>query len=237
MRLVTWNCRIGGFRWKAKQVAPLRPDVLVVQEVEPRIDRELFFDGERQPTYRDRIGDPAYPRGKAIGVFSYTDTKLESVDAADPMLSFRRYKAQHGDLKFQVVGVWTWKTALRATTFGQARAGLEEHSAWIAKRPTVLLGDFNANASFKGPDWGQLADLLARAGLVSAYHTFYSEPFGTETRRTHFHKGKETGQLFHLDYCFLPDFWAKHIKKVEVGTYHDWHTLSDHAPLIVDLDL
>ena len=236
MRLVTWNCRIGGFRWKAKQVAPLRPDVLVVQEVERRIDTELFFDGECQPTYRDRIGDPAYPKGRAIGVFSYTDTKLESVDAADPMLSFRRYKAQRGDLKFQVVGVWTWKTASRATTYGQARLGLQRHAAWIRQRPTVILGDFNANASFKGDDWRQLAELLGELGFVSAYHKYFSQTFGEETRKTHFHQGKEAA-AFHLDYCFLPGSWAQHIRRVEVGTYNHWHNLSDHAPLNVDLDL
>ena len=81
MTLVTWNCRIGGFRRKAKQIAPLRPDVLAVQEVEA-IDKVLHFAGDCQPTFRDRICDPMFPT-RAIGVFSYTDTRLVAVDAAN----------------------------------------------------------------------------------------------------------------------------------------------------------
>jgi endonuclease/exonuclease/phosphatase family metal-dependent hydrolase len=233
MRLVTWNCRIGGFRRKAKQVAPLLPDVLAVQEVEP-IDRELRFDGACQPTYRDRIGDPAYPK-RAIGVFSYTDMKLKPVDLPDPMYCFRRYKARHGALTFQVVAVWTVATKARETSYKQAHVGLRCHADWIRHRPTVILGDFNDNASYRGGNWQQLLDLVQPLGLVSAYHQYFSEPFGAETQPTYFHQGKGT-VAFHLDYCFVPDIWTQHIKKVEVGTFNDWHTISDHAPLIVDID-
>src|SRR5688572_11311328 len=104
MRLMTWNCRIGGFRYKAKHIALFRPDILAVQEVEP-LDSVLLFGGECQPTYRDRVCDPAFPR-RAIGMFSYTETKVERVDVADPLYSFRRYEAKRGDLIFNVVGIW-----------------------------------------------------------------------------------------------------------------------------------
>ena len=83
MRSVTWNCRVGGFRRKAGPVAALRPDILAVHEVEP-IDGVLLFAGESQPTCRDRLADPAFPR-RAIGMFSYTDTELRAVDLAEPM--------------------------------------------------------------------------------------------------------------------------------------------------------
>jgi hypothetical protein len=53
MRLVTWNCRAGDFRRKAEAVAKLKPDVLVVQEVE-NIDAVLMFAGHDQPTFRHR---------------------------------------------------------------------------------------------------------------------------------------------------------------------------------------
>ena len=41
----------------------------------------------------------------------------------------------------------------------------------------------------------------------------------------------------HLDYCFIPKSWTEHLTKVEVGTYDEWHSFSDHASLIVDLAL
>ena len=100
----------------------------------------------------------------------------------------------------------------------------------------MILGDFNGNASFTGGNWGQLLELTNSLGLVSAYHHHSRESFGVETRPTHFHKGKEEA-AFHLDYCFLPGEWAKSIKNVAVGVYSDWNSISDHVPLIVDLDL
>jgi endonuclease/exonuclease/phosphatase family metal-dependent hydrolase len=234
MRLITWNCRVGGFRKKAKHIAPYRPDVLAVQEVEP-LANVLLFAGDAQPTFRERICDPAFPR-RAIGMFSYTDVELAAVDGAACQYSFRRYRARRGGLSFQVVAVWTWATKSRQTSYRQAIDGVCEQASWISQAPTVILGDFNDNASYKSGHWQQLLDLLQPLGLVSAYHEYFLEPFGSESRPTHFFTGKETSP-FHLDYCFVPQDWASRITKVEVGTYADWHSASDHAPLIVDVDL
>jgi endonuclease/exonuclease/phosphatase family metal-dependent hydrolase len=96
------------------------------------------------------------------------------------------------------------------------------------------LGDFNDNASYTSGNWQALLDLLQPLGLASAYHEHFRERFGAETRPTYFHHGKQTS-AFHLDYRFLPQTWTKQITKVEVGTFDEWHSISDHAPLIVDL--
>ncbi|MGE3959305.1 MAG: endonuclease/exonuclease/phosphatase family protein [Vicinamibacterales bacterium] len=234
MRLVTWNCRVGGFRKKAKHIAPFRPDVLTVQEVEP-LDSVLIFGGEDQPTFRDRISDPLYWR-RSIGVFSYTGVELASVDADTPLYGFRRYRAQRNGLVFQVVAVWTSATKSRQTSYMQAIEGVREHAGWIAQAPTVIMGDFNDNASYRLGHWPQLLELLQPLRLVSAYHEYFKEPFGSESRPTHFFTGKETSP-FHLDYCFVPQDWAPRISNVHVGTYADWPSVSDHVPVIVDLDL
>jgi exonuclease III len=234
MRLITWNCRVGGFRKKAKHIAPYRPDVLAVQEVEP-LDNVLLFAGDAQPTFRERICDPAFPR-RAIGMFSYTDVELAPVDGSACQYSFRRYQARRGGLSFQVVAVWTWATKSRKTSYRQAIDGVCEHGSWISQAPTVIMGDFNDNASYRSGHWSELVERLQPLGLVSAYHEHFHESFGSESRPTHFFTGKETSP-FHLDYCFVPQDWAARITKVEVGTYADWHSVSDHAPLIVELDL
>jgi exonuclease III len=234
MRLMTWNCRVGGFRKKAKHIAPFRPDVLAVQEVEP-LDNVLLFAGDEQPTFRDRIGDPAFLR-RAIGVFSYTDVELAPVDRAACQYCFRRHQVRRGALSFQVVAVWTWATESRETAYRQAIDGVREHSSWISQAPTVILGDFNDNGSYRGTRWSELLELLQPLGLVSAYHEHFQEPFGSETRPTHYFKGIQSSP-FHLDYCFVPKDWARHIKDVHVGAYDEWRGVSDHVPLIVDLDL
>ncbi len=38
-----------------------------------------------------------------------------------------------------------------------------------------------------------------------------------------------------LDHVFVSDDW--HVRRSEVGLLADWTSLSDHLPLIVDLDL
>lgn len=237
MRIVTWNCRIGGFRKKARFIAPLKPDILAVQEVE-RIDGTLSFASEFRPTYCDRPNFAAYPK-RSTGMFSYNpEMVLRAIDAPDPdnlwQFGFRRYEALGG--AFQVVGVWTFDTKKsKGGAYRQAHKGFQEYASWIRERPTVVLGDFNNNASYKKFDWLGLKELIDSLGLVSAYHTFTGKNFGEETSPT-FHKGK-TASKAHIDYCFLPKEWKPHITNVEVGDYHDWSKFSDHVPLIVDLNL
>jgi hypothetical protein len=55
IRFITWNCCIGDFRCKSKQIALLKPDVLVLQEVEP-IDQVLLYGGENNPPFVAKSG-------------------------------------------------------------------------------------------------------------------------------------------------------------------------------------
>jgi|688.fasta_scaffold389784_2 endonuclease/exonuclease/phosphatase family metal-dependent hydrolase len=225
MRIITWNCR-GGFRGKAKHIAEFKPDILAVQEVEPIADI-ASISGER-PTYFHR--EAPRPLRKSIGMLSYTDTKLTSIDLAH---GIRRYQAQQGDKIFHVMAAWTSPTTIpEKKNYRQLHEALVLHEDWIRQRPTIVLGDFNQNAVFKGDGMSTLLELTNALGLVSAYHHFFGEEFGKETRPTHFHLGKED-KAFHLDYCFFPKDWK--IGQVQVGTFSEWGKISDHAPLIVDL--
>lgn len=169
-------------------------------------------------------------------MFSYTGLDIRAVDLPEPTFPFRRFEAFRGSLMFHIVAVWTYESKVRAESYRQAHKGLVEHNAWIRQNPTVVMGDFNQSAKFKSDSWPKLMEITEPLGLVSAYHHYFQEEPGKEMRPTHFHQGKETAP-FHLDYVFLPKAWADRITRVEVGSYADWHDLSDHAPLIVDLDL
>jgi len=232
LRIISWNCRIGGFRYKSANVEPLRPDILAVQEVEP-IDNVLVFGGVEQPTFRNQIKNPAYPR-RSIGLFSYTNARIRAVDETDPQYAFRRFVVNKGFLEFNVAAVWTWATTAKATSYMQAHDGVVRHREWIRERPTVILGDLNMDASYRNSSLPALIDLTDELGLVSAYHTFFGEQFGGETRHTHFHKG-HAAAAFHLDYCFVPAAWSPFIRQVTVGDQSAWAKVSDHVPLIVDL--
>lgn len=234
MRLATWNCRVGGFRKKARLIAPFRPDVLAVQECEP-LDDELFLDGECQPGFRDRPSREEVPR-RGIAMLSYSDVAMSRLTGESEIAGFQRYEAARGALQFNVVAVWTSAAKPASAAYRQLHAGLTRHAEWLRTRPTVVLGDFNANASFRSRTWPDLMTLTDDLGLVSAYHHHFAEPFGEETRPTHFFLGKESAP-FHLDYCFVPGEWASRITEVQVGAYGEWRPWSDHAPVIVDVDV
>ena len=232
LRIITWNCRIGGFRYKSANVEPLRADILAVQEVEP-LDNVLVFGGVEQPTFRNQIKDPAWPR-RSIGLFSYTNAKIRAADATDPVYAFRRFVVNKGFLEFNVAAVWTWDTGVKATRYMQAHEGVARHREWMQERPTVILGDLNMDRRYKRSALPELIEMTGELGLVSAYHAFFGEQFGSETRRTYFYHGKDAA-AFHLDYCFIPASWLPFVRQVTVGDHSAWAKVSDHVPLIVDL--
>lgn len=187
-----------------------------------------------QPTFRDSPVNPGW--GRATGVFSYTGVELDAVDTASPSFQFRRYTAQLPDLRFQVVAVWN-TIADEEPHYQQDVAAMRLHQEWIKSAPTVIMGDFNSNASWKeGILWRERMSATEALGLVSAYHAFTGEDFGHESRPTHFFHGSLTSTR-HIDYCFVPEAWVPRITNVVVGPHSEWSPFSDHAPVLVDLDI
>ena len=115
---------------------------------------------------------------------------------------------------------------------------LPRYSGFLANAPSIVLGDFNSNASL---DYGRAVNhsavdrKLATLGFRSAYHGFFGEEQGEETRPTHYFQRKKN-RPFHIDYCYLPSQWLVNVTNVTVGEFSDWATLSDHVPLVVTLD-
>lgn len=111
------------------------------------------------------------------------------------------------------------------------------HRAFLSP-PSVVAGDFNTsstlNSSSAKPSHATLVRTLEQEfGLVSAYHAYTGEPHGVELVPTHYWRWQEASS-FHIDYCFVPRSWR--VEHVEVGGFADWKRLSDHRPLIVDVD-
>lgn len=77
--------------------------------------------------------------------------------------------------------------------------------------------------------------LFESHGLVSAYHAHHEEKQRAETRPTYYfyrHRDKP----FHIDETYSsPEDWK--LGSVEVGSFRTWARLSDHVPVVVDLDV
>ena len=115
---------------------------------------------------------------------------------------------------------------------------LVNHPHWFAGKESIVCGDFNSNKFWdeerKTGNHSAVVGILNRHRVTSAYHHFYSERQGEETRPTYyFWHCKDRG--YHIDYVFLPKRWASRITSVEVGGHAAWSKLSDHAPLCVDV--
>jgi hypothetical protein len=70
--------------------------------------------------------------------------------------------------------------------------------------------------------------------MVSAYHSFFQEQQGDETRPTHVHNTRKT--TFHIDYIFVPTTWVKRMVRVDLGRREEWGQYSDHLPLVAEFD-
>ncbi|MCE3241944.1 MAG: exonuclease, partial [Deltaproteobacteria bacterium] len=77
---------------------------------------------------------------------------------------------------------------------------------------------------------------LTSLGLVSAYHHFFGEAQGAESRPTLYLR-RDPEKPYHIDYCFIPEAWVTMLRSVEVGTDEPWARYSDHRPLVVDIDV
>jgi exodeoxyribonuclease III len=228
MRLVTWNCNKGAYSKKVPLLEPMAADIAVIQECAKPGD-----ESNRCRWFGDKANQ---------GVLVL----------AGPAYSIRRLPALEGVPKFVIpVGVsgpGIEFTLLAVWAKGRSMSGYVQcvltavgmYRELIASLPCVLMGDMNSSVAYARHCTSEfnhsiLVTLLESVGFSSAYHCFFDESQGIESRPTYYHRWNEHSP-FHIDYCFLPSSWAKQIAHVEVGGFDDWKGLSDHRPLLVDID-
>lgn len=226
MRIITWNCCRSPFAEKLAAAEPLHADILVLQEASRPItdlnpDEAIWFE------LTPRMG---------VAVITTNGYHLR------PNTDVSGFVACHavditGPHTFSLVAV---RTHAEHKYIRGLAADLELARDWIRSRDVVLAGDFNSNAYWdsdrKPIDHGRVvAGLQREYGLVSAYHAVRGIPHGNEPDPTHYWQWRED-QPYHLDYCFVPERWIGPGTRAEVGNFADWCDLSDHRPLIVDVE-
>ena len=182
---------------------------------------------------------------KGLGVFGFGET---GVALARPHKGYLRHIAPvaiTGAMTFNLLAVWAQNASgltNRKHQLGPLRRALNAYGDFIGSR-TIVGGDLNNNVFWDRPGWrvnhaAAVARLEAH-GLVSAYHERMGEAQGSETLPTlYWRDRKKDGPRYHIDYAFLPRAWLAAIRRFEVGSFEDWCVkgLSDHAPLLLDLD-
>jgi len=105
---------------------------------------------------------------------------------------------------------------------------------------TIVAGDFNSNSiwdrSYGVKSHSAAVDRLRRLGLESAYHEFFRDHQGKERHPTLWFMKKKRA-TYHIDYAFLSPPLLSKLRRVVVGRRDKWISFSDHAPVLIELEL
>lgn len=237
MRLITWNCQ-GAFRKKAEEILKLQPDILVVPECE-HPDKLKFSPMTPKPNDIYWYSDGG---GKGIGLFSYSNYKFELLPGFNPefryILPFRLIDKKNS---FNFLAVWAMdnKENYEARYIGQVWLAINYYKDLLDNK-TILIGDFNSNKIWDYKDrvgnHSDVVNKLASKDIYSVYHKIFDMEHGKEKHPTlYMYRKKE--KPYHIDYCFVSTDLLEKVKEVEIGTYENWATLSDHCPLNINFEL
>jgi exodeoxyribonuclease-3 len=237
MKLITWNCQ-GAFRKKAETILLQRPDILVIQECEH--PDKLKFSLTTQST--NDIYWYSDGGKKGIGIFSYSDYKFELLPEFNPMFRYILPLRVTSNKKiFTLLAVWAMnnKENREARYIGQVWLAINYYKNLLGTS-TILIGDFNSNKIWDYKDrvgtHSDVVNNLAKKNIHSVYHKHFDIEHGKENQPTFFLQ-RNKDKPYHIDYCFTSEDLFDKITNIEIGTYENWITHSDHTPMIINFDL
>ena len=232
MRVITWNCQMA-FRKKWPHLLDLGPDIAVVPECES-LEKFNFNSWPNHPTGTVWIGDNQH---KGLGVFSFNDISLSLMPNYDPDYKHVCPLEVQGVKNItHMIAIWA-KTNKYMSHIGTVKFGIKKYASLLDKGP-LIIGDWNSNKIWdndKNEGFSEVALSLDNAGFLNAYHHFFNENYGEESKPTLFFR-RNKNETYHIDYCFAPIAICRHIHAVEIGKAQDWLPHSDHVPLIVDFN-
>jgi hypothetical protein len=228
MNFLTWNAGRDQFAKKMPLLDPFQPDVAVVPEI------------GRPQSVNDHCLWFGIKENQGLAVVSSQAFQLEPLPEKPGAPKYVVPIKVTGPINFTLFAIWT----IQGQEMRYIRAVatcLDLYLELFAQGPIVLMGDFNSNAIWDKEHPTNLCHSavvrkLGGLGIVSAYHHYRSEEHGCESEPTFFlHHKKE--KPFHIDYCFLPITWANKLSSIQVGSFEAWQGLSDHRPLVLEMQV
>ena len=220
-----------GLHKKADALCSLNPDLAVIPECS-EISAIALQDRGFESL---RFGSNPL---KGIGIFCRKGLSIRALH--QPHQNWIVPVAVDAPEPFTLLAVWACKMGDgRAESYiGLVYQALMSHPEWFGSTPVLLAGDLNSNriwdAKREVGNHSDVVRVVAERGMVSAYHEFFGEAQGAETRRT-FYQFRHEHRPYHIDYIFLPREWASRLRSVNVGDFERWSKLSDHCPVVVEL--
>jgi exonuclease III len=233
MKIVSWNCRNGLGRIKAKIILEKFPnaDIFVIQECK----RKDIYAFECDWKFKNWYGDDQEYSDLGIAVFS----KNHALEFCTPFnRNFRYvvpYKIKTDKNSLALFAVWTKPVPLYYDKNVTQAVSLPEYKELITNN-AIIIGDFNTGYSEDHPEY--YSDLCKN--LTGFKNSAYEKP--EEYKETFYSFSKK--KLYLNDFCFVSESLYSNGIKIEI--HDDWTTnnygqkiwrgLSDHCPISVDFD-
>ena len=243
MRLIAWNCNMALHR-KIDALLSLKPDLAIVSECaspETLEGRGSTHWMEAEPVW---IGQNPH---KGLAVFAFNGYAACLHHPYHPTLRYIAPIHVHGPFELNVLAVWAQNASAGITRkhqSGPLRRALTKYREFLLEKVALVAGDLNSNTIWDKPSWRnnhmKKVEILEQMDLVSAYHELRGERHGEESIPTHYWRDRrKDGPTYHIDYAFVPRRWLSRIKEFQIGTFEDWcgNGLSDHVPIVIDVDL
>lgn len=233
MKIISWNCN-GALRKKFEALEKLKADILIIQECEDPSQTKAL-------NYINWAGEHLWvgkTKHKGIGIFARNGYKLKSVDLDSGDLKIFLPFTVNDNLN--VLAVWTQGSDSGEFRYiGQMWQYLQKHKEYLKKDKHLIIGDFNSNKIWdrKHDFWthSNVIRELEEIGISSLYHLKHQCDQGEELHPT-FYMYRKIEKPYHIDYAFLSNTLTLK-SRFEIGQPAGWLELSDHMPLIINLEL
>lgn len=233
MKIVAWNC-YQKFRECFKDIIKEDADIYVIPECEdPAISKSEEYREFASNYYW--VGEN---KMKGFGIFARDSVKMDLVDLDDNGL--RYFIPVRINDSFNLLGVWTNPDMEKGKVVeypNEITRYYELHKdSGFFNEDMIICGDFNCDVSLNNKTHGRnvlkMIDKLSEVGLVDTYHYLNDEKQGEESQPTHYWLFKLENP-FHLDHVFAA---PGRVRKFEIGDADEWLGLSDHMPIIFEID-
>ena len=200
-------------------------------------DKLIFKSGVTKPTDLFWFGKNP---NKGLGIFSYTDFKIELLTIHNPEFKFVLPLSVSNDkIELTVFAIWAQKPQNHDCYTEQVWNAVHFYSNLLGKENVIIAGDFNSSSIWDKPNrvynHSNLVSFLKNKNIYSTYHTFNNQEQGKETVPTLF-MHRKIERSYHIDFCFASNNLIDKMRSVEIGDYEGWTKLSDHKPLTVKFE-
>jgi endonuclease/exonuclease/phosphatase family metal-dependent hydrolase len=140
-----------------------------------------------------------------------------------------------GPVSFRLLAIWAQR---EPTYIRHVLAEVASRGEWLRGDSGWIAGDLNTSPVLDrngGDKHVQIVEAFRELGLTCAYHAHMDEAHGAESLPTYYHQWNRS-KPFHIDYAFLPTDWAGRIRSVRVVELDPADRISDHMPLVVELN-